>query len=119
MVAEKLDLLQSRFAACKTIAFADISTGMVLATSTNTKLDYSELNDLCIEAGLLLGTADKSAIGAGAVNSAIRQTPTETVVFLRSDSKPNELLLGVCAPGIDTGRFFADALVCLSTIGVD
>lgn len=118
MAAEQLDSLQSRFTECRIVAFADISTRMILVTNTGAQADRMALDNLCSEASMLLNFDTGSSGESKALNLAIRRTQRETVVFLRSDAEPNDALISVCAPTVDIGKFIPEALVCLGKIAL-
>lgn len=94
MASDELDEIQRQVPACNTLAYADLSTEMVLITNSDTPLERHGLNRLCSEAVLLLGAG-----GATRTQSALVSTQDEIRFFLRSDLHPTDVL--ICVGGSD------------------
>ncbi len=125
-LAEKLDDLRLKFPGCRTLAFADISTGMVLCASAADHLRQEHLDSLCSTAAEMLnGSIAKPVCDAFADNEntgifqAIIIEPTEIGIFLKSRHNPADALCCVCAPTIELGAFLQDARENLSRFGQD
>jgi len=116
MVAERLKELIDASPECKTVAFADLSIGMVLVTAGPENLSREALDRLCAEAGVTLGQDEVGQLGAKPAMSSISATPTDTKVFLRSSEEPNDALLCLCAPDVEVGGFLEKAEACLSAV---
>lgn len=116
MVAEALDALQSDFDGCETIAFADLSTQMILITNTGTSHPREKLDNLCAEAALTLGSSKKVAIGTAPSSMAIITEPDQLRLFLRARKEPSDVLCCVCKPGLDISAFLSAAHTCLEKI---
>ncbi|MGB3315133.1 MAG: hypothetical protein WBB85_12030 [Albidovulum sp.] len=117
MVSDELDALQNRFPVCKTLAYADLTTGMVLVTNSNTPLERHGLNQLSADAALLLGGADDTPqIGAGVAASAIVSSQDAVSVFLRAEGHPNDALLCTGGGDLDLAAFIPEAQACLKRI---
>lgn len=116
MVADVLDTLKDSFAGCETIAFADLSTQMILITNTNTSYRREALDNLCAEAALSLGNAKKIAIGTAPSTTAIVAGPDQLRVFLRAEKEPSDVLCCVTQPGVDMAAFLPAARACLEQI---
>lgn len=109
MVVDELDALQEKFAACDTIAFADLSTQMILVTNSSTSLAREGLDNLCAEAALTLGTKSRQFLGVVPCSSAVVASPGQLRIFLRADTEPTDVLCCVCSTQIDVDAFIADA----------
>ncbi|WP_439154385.1 hypothetical protein [Yoonia sp.] len=116
MVVDDLDALQDQFAGCETIAFADLSTQMVLVTNSQTQFRRETLDMLCAEAALALGHTDKPTLGDQAGDAAFVATKSQLRIFLRAQAEPSDVLCCVCAPDIDVPGFLSAALPCLEKI---
>lgn len=116
MVVDELDALHGKFASCETIAFADLSTQMILVTNTDTKEPREALDLLCAEAALALGTAKKRAFGDTPSSAAFVATKNQLRIFLRAPDEPADVLCCVCKPDVDVASFLSDARPCLEKI---
>lgn len=104
-IREELDVLRNRFAGCEIVAFADLSTGMVLASSTENKLAQEKLDALCADGSVALsGTAAKAVTnGSGrtepaVVNLAMCSKGTRISCFVRAPEPAEEALCFVFRP---------------------
>lgn len=116
MVVDELDALRSTHSSCKTLAFADISTKMILVTDTSSNLPREALDALCSEAALVLGTNGKIALGAHPSQAALMADKKSVRVFLRAANEPSDVLCCVCGPNVDVDKFVANATDCLNRI---
>lgn len=116
MVADKLDALQNKFAGCETIAFADLSTQMILVTNSSTEYRRETLDQLCAEAALTLGGRNRPLLGDQPGNAAFVATGSQLRIFLRASQEPTDVLCCVCAPDTDIDAFLAEARACLEAI---
>lgn len=104
-VSEALDDLRSEIPGCSLVAFADLSSKIVLTASAAMKPAREELDALSVAAHLALDGA--VAEGAAAVWSDTAEALAETAmllsanearVFMRSPGENPEALICVCAP---------------------
>ncbi len=109
MVIEELDALRGTFANCKTLAFADLSTQMILVTDTNADLPREALDGLCAEAALMLGAGDKVALGETSSEAALVASKDALRLFVRAQDEPNDVLCCICTPELDVETFLIDA----------
>lgn len=120
MVSDELDALQSRFPVCETLAYADLTTGMVLVTNSTTPLERHGLNRLSADAALLLGAADDTPpFGTQVPASAIVSSQDSVSLFLRAEGQPNDALLCVGGGDLDLAAFIPEAQACLKRISED
>ncbi len=115
-VTESLDALRSQYIDCQTVAFADISTGMILSASSQEHLNQEHLDALCATASEMLSGntgARISAVLGNASTTEIQQViifeAQEVGVFLRSTHSAADALCCACLPSIDLVRFLKDA----------
>ena len=116
MVGDELDALRGKYEGCTAIAFADLSTKMILVTDSESNLPREALDSLCAEAALLLGAKGKPVLADSPVDIASVAIAGQLRVFLRSEQEPNDVLCCICGPVMDADAFVADAQVCLSVI---
>ncbi len=116
MVVDALDRLQSSFAGCETLAFADLSTQMILVTNSTTASPRETLDALCKEAALTLGTKGKIAVGSDQSATAIVSGQDQLRVFMRASQEPSDVLCCVCQPDVDVVEFLPAARACLEQI---
>ena len=116
MATEDLDTLQSQFPECETLAFADLSTDMILVTNTNAPLQREALNALCADAAKSLGKPGSPNFGDGQSNTAMVATRDKLTIFLRADGEPADVLCCVCQPTINVSAFLGAARPTLQKI---
>jgi len=116
MVVDDLDALQSKFPSCETVAFADLSTQMVLVTNTDSNQRRETLNMLCAEAAVALGSNKRPAFGDTPSSAAFIATKDQLRIFLRAPDEPADVLCCVCKPDVDVASFLSDARPCLEKI---
>ena len=117
MVVDDLDALYGKFSECETVAFADLSTQMVLVTNSDADEPREALELLCAEAALALGTAKKpAAFGDTPSNTAFVASNDQIRIFLRAPNEPADVLCCVCKPQLDVVSFLSDARPCLEKI---
>ncbi|EBA13758.1 hypothetical protein [Roseobacter sp. CCS2] len=116
MVVDELDALRERFEGCTALAFADLSTKMILVTDSNSNLRREALDVLCAEAALLLGANGTPALGEQPSDRAAVASASQLRVFLRSEQEPNDVLCCICLPNLDADAFVTDAAACLDRI---
>ena len=116
MVVNELDTLREASVGCQAIAFADLSTRMILVTDTQSKLPREALDALCVQAASVLGANGKIALGAHPSRIALVAEKSVVRLFLRASDEPNDVLCCVCASSVDVDEFVAKATECLNRI---
>ncbi|MFA8440902.1 hypothetical protein [Yoonia sp.] len=116
MVIDELDALRDKYEGCAALAFADLSTKMILVTDSGSNLRREALDALCAEAALLLGANGKPALADKPGDLASVASTAQLRVFLRAQSEPNDVLCCICGPKMDADAFVADACACLDRI---
>ena len=104
-VSQALDAVRNEISGCSLVAYADLSSQIVLSTSAAGNPGQERLDALSGAAVLALdGTLAEGASplldGAG-VEKAMFLTNSEAQIFLRSPGAAHEVLICVCAPDID------------------
>lgn len=103
-VSNALDDLRAEIPGCSLVAFADLSSKIVLTASAATNPAREELDALSVAAHLALDGAvaegaapvfEDSGANAG---TAMLLSATEARVFMRSPGENPEALICVCAP---------------------
>lgn len=123
-IVERLDCVRQEFPECQIVAYADLSTNMILSTSTAMELRQEYVDSLCDSAVDVLGGQSslplRGALGGGGdadIFQVIIMESTEVHVFLRSTTSQMDALCCVCSPLIDLGAFLAGARLQLDEIG--
>ena len=119
-IQRALDDLRQRHPRCLTVAFVDLSSGLVLCHSEAEKTPQERLDALCRAAqAALTGSpleAPTAADRPGTARLALEAEPAATRLYLRSASDPSDALCAVCAPDIDMDSFLQSALSSLHEI---
>ncbi len=116
MVVDELDALQDRFDGCETLAFADLSTQMILVTNSATTYRREGLDILCAEAALTLGAGKQLPFGDTPGTAAFVASKDQLRIYLRASQEPTDVLCCVCDTDLDVDAFLQDALPCLDKI---
>jgi len=116
MATEQLDALHNQFPQCETLAFADLSTDMILVTNTDSPLQREALNALCADAARSLGKPGSPNFGDGQSDTALIASRDQLTIFLRASGEPADVLCCICKPDIDVSAFLDAARPTLQTI---
>lgn len=116
MATEDLDELHSKFPQCETLAFADLSTEMILVTNSDAPQAREVLNALCADAAKSLGKPGTPNFGDGESDTALIATRDQLTIFLRADGEPTDVLCCVCKPDLDVPAFLSAARPTLQKI---
>ena len=110
-ITEHLDSLRSQFPECDIAAYADLSTGMVLAATCSTKVSQECLDGICNRATETLSSPLAKSIASTIMNreddevrQAVRLTPRSMEIFVRSSSAKEDAMCLICAHGVDIDR---------------
>lgn len=111
--------LRDRFPACESVAFADLSAGMILATSTARDLPQERWDDLCDTAVAMMRGDVAGLTGAiypDGPGFAILRDKDEIGIFVRSATAPDDSLCCVCRPQVEVLALIAAARDSLARI---
>ncbi len=106
MVQKALNAVCDRFDGCETLAYADLSTQLVLATNAAASQPRDTLNELCAEAKLILKDGFVGVVGT---DSGFR-------LFVRDRNEPTDSLICLCTLGTDVAGLLPAVQDCLSKI---
>lgn len=118
-VINHLEEIDTAFDGVRIVAYADLSTRMVLGNVTKTKIGQEHLDALCKQAatafeGPLLSLADPRADSA---NDAVILRPDGIMVCLCSASDPTDALLCLCDDSVDIAAILSAGRNALTEIG--
>lgn len=122
-ISEELLAFRQRVAGCYVVAFADLSTGMVLASSTSEKVTQEKLDQLCA-AGFDALVGPKAACVAQQVGASASAGPHMAVVatdlgvecFVRSCHPAQEALCFRVSERVHLDALFNEAFVLLERL---
>ena len=105
-ITTELDAMRADVQGCVLVAFTDLTSQLVLASSASAKPAQEEMNALSRAAHLVLDGAYAESAASGwdegaRSEAAVLMTGSEARVFLRSTGNPVEALICVCAPDTD------------------
>lgn len=118
-VAEQLNSFRQSVSGCRVATFADLSSGLVLFSSSETRLPQERLDALCDRARALLVSGVPSGVDAaleGGVGSAVVPDDRSLLVFVRSAADPNEAILCDCTAETDVHAVIAGAVAALAAL---
>ena len=122
-ILDQLDALREQFPDCLAVAYADISSGIVLCVSAREKHPQEHLDSLCTTAADLFNGATAGTFSTALTSDAdalfeegLVLTQSETCLFLRSPQDPKEAMFCVCSARIDLDAFKARAKQQLNAI---
>jgi hypothetical protein len=106
-VIDSLGALVKAFPQARVVAFADLSSNMILASQGQQMVTQEHLERLCKEARSSFDDPLFSLTleAFGEPRAAILLGETEVKVFLRSETEPADALCCICQHGIDLGGF--------------
>jgi hypothetical protein len=121
-ITDELDAVRAAVPGCVAVAYADLSSGLVLCVSSARRQNREALDALCATASDLLdGAASGAAAGAvgeagEAIDEAVSLSPGATFAFLRSSLDPVEALCCIGTPDVDIEALLAEARGALGRI---
>lgn len=119
MVVDELNSLRKAVPGCDVVAFADLSTQMVLVTSSDRSIPREEMDALSAEGSAVLGRSKDGPLGLGRPGSAVVATSTGLRIFLRASAEPSDALCCIAKSDLDVAAFLAQARPCLDRISGD
>lgn len=119
-MSERMEALRNAVPGCLSVAFADLSTGLVLSVSAARRQPQEEVDALCAMAVALLdGPVAQGAARVldGPVNCAVAMQGHRCFAFLRSADDPVEALCCLGGSDLDPEALFAAGRMTLAGIG--
>lgn len=106
------------FPEAKVVAFADLSSRMILASHGREDMTQEHLDRLCFQARASFDDPllALSVEAFGEPNGALVLRGKDLLVFLRSESEPADAMCCICGPGVDLPGFIARAKETLAGI---
>lgn len=106
-VIDSLGALVKAYPQARVVAFADLSSNMILASQGQKMVTQEYLERLCKEARSSFDDPLFSLTleAFGEPRAAILLGDTELKVFMRSETEPADALCCICQNGIDLGGF--------------
>lgn len=108
-VTESLGAVVKAFPQARLVAFADLSSRMILTSAGPMSTTQEHMDRLCNQARTCFDDPmfSLSVEAFGEPHAAMVMGPTGLRLFLRSESEPADALCCICDPGIDLPAFVA------------
>ncbi|WP_137109781.1 hypothetical protein [Rhodobacter sp. SY28-1] len=108
-VAESLGAVVKAFPQARLVAFADLSSRMILTSAGPMVTTQEHLDRLCNQARTCFDDPlfALSVEAFGEPHAAVVMGPSGLRLFLRSEAEPADALCCICDPGIDLPAFVA------------
>lgn len=117
-VSESLGAVVKAFPQARLVAFADLSSRMILSSSGSLRMTQEHLDGLCKQARASFDDPlfALSVEAFGEPHGAIVMGTDTVRVFLRSEEEPADALCCICDHSIDLGAFVAKIRGTLESI---
>ena len=119
-VTARLDSLRADLVGCDLVAFADLTTQVVLCVSAAARHAQEELDALTSTAvSVLRGSVaegGQALLGGASAQTVVSLTPVGMQVFLQSTNSDNEALICICAADADLAKTIARGSEALEDI---
>ena len=119
-VTARLDSLRADLVGCDLVAFADVTTQMVLCVSSAARHAQEELDALTETAASVLtgfiAEGGQALLDGAAVQSVVSMSALNVHVFLKSPQSEKEALICVCAADADLSKVLARGGAALDEI---
>lgn len=117
-VTETLGAVVKAYPEARLVAFADLSSRMILASSGSQAYTQEHLDDLCEQARISFDDPmfALSVEAFGEPHAALVMALDGVQIFLRSESEPADALVCICDHSIDLAGFVATIRETLETI---
>ncbi len=119
-IIDSLAAVAKAYPQARVVAFADLSSSMILASQGNQDVTQEHLDRLCKQARASFDDPlfALSVEAFGEPHGAIVMGPDSLRVFLRSEAEPSDALCCICDHGIDLAGFVANIRQTLDDISV-
>lgn len=117
-VSESLGAVVKAFPQARLVAFADLSSRMILSSSGTLSTTQEHLDKLCDQARASFDDPlfSLSVEAFGEPHGAVVMGPDNVRVFLRSDTEPADAMCCICDHSIDLPAFVAKIRATLESI---
>ena len=115
-IADELKELREEFDDCNLVAFADLTSKMVLLSNSPKKVAQENLDQLCTEAAALFIGAAAKLNKDGAPLVAMVTDGNKSNIYLRNKPDGEDVLCCVCGPDVDLNGFLTSARARLDQI---
>ena len=115
-IADEINNLREEFDGCTLVAFADLTSKMVLLTSSRKKIPQENLDYLCAEAAIMFKGATARLNKDAAPITALVADGAHTNIYLRNAADADDVLCCVCGPDVDLTAFLTSAQARLDQI---
>ena len=115
-IADEINKLREEYDGCTLVAFADLSSKMVLLTSSRKKIPQENLDHLCAEAAIMFKGAAANLNRDAAPITALVVDGDHTNIYLRNEAGADDVLCCVCGPDVDLNAFLTSAQARLDQI---
>jgi hypothetical protein len=117
-VTESLGAVVKAFPQARLVAFADLSSRMILSSAGSLSTTQEHLDRLCDQARASFDDPlfALSVEAFGEPHSSVVMGPESLRVFMRSDTEPADALCCICDHSIDLGAFVAKIRDTLESI---
>lgn len=113
-IADGLKSLQTDFEACQIAAYADLSTKMVLSSSSDSPVPQEQLDQLCAKAATVMNGVSGQAVAAmlsssqeARIDEVVSLHGADTYFMVRSATDPDEAICCLCSQDVDVSAFSA------------
>lgn len=115
---ETLGAVIKAYPQTRVVAFADLSSSMILASQGKDDVTQEHLDRLCLQARASFDDPlfSLSVEAFGEPNGAVVLGPDSVRVFVRSESEPADALCCICDHGVDLAGFVARIRETLESI---
>lgn len=117
-VTESLGAVVKAFPQARLVAFADLSSRMILSSAGTLSTTQEHLDKLCDQARASFDDPlfSLSVEAFGEPNAAVVMGPENLRFFLRSETEPADAMCCICDHGIDLPAFVAKIRTTLESI---
>ncbi|VAV87724.1 hypothetical protein MNBD_ALPHA07-1603 [hydrothermal vent metagenome] len=115
-IADEINKLREEFDGCSLVAFADLSSKMVLLTSSLKKIPQENLDHLCAEAAIMFKGATAKLNKDATPITALVADGDNTNIYLQNEAGSDDVLCCICGPDVDLNAFLTSAQARLDQI---
>ncbi|MDW4497154.1 hypothetical protein R5H30_04105 [Sulfitobacter sp. D35] len=118
-IQKSLDDLRRNLPGCHLTAFGDLSSGLILRSSSEARRAREELDQICVDAMQAFALGDARSGDAGgkgdACRTALSFTAEKTLVCGRHDPEQGDMYCAL----IEAGQDIAHAITCIERVATE